>query len=50
MPISIPTEGNLAGPEQPSLKEPQVENPAPELVAISELVPDYSDIPLVGFS
>ena len=49
-PVSIPTEGTLTGPKQPSLKEPQVENSAPDPVAISELVPDYSDIPLVGFS
>ena len=44
----MPTEGTMTGLEQPSLEEPQVENP--ELVLISELVPDYSDVPLVGFS
>ena len=47
-PVLIPTEGTLTGPEQPSLKEPQVENPEP--VSISELIPYYSDVPLVGFS
>ena len=48
MPVLIPTEGMLTGPEHQSLKEPQVENP--ELVSISEFIPDYSDVPLVGFS
>ena len=48
MPMLIPTEGTLTGPEHPSLEEPQVENPEP--VLISELIPDYSDVPLVGFS
>ena len=46
--VSIPTEGTLTGPEELSLEGPQAENP--ELVSISELIPDYSDAPLVGFS
>ena len=47
-PVSIPTEETLTGLEQLSLEESQVENP--ELVLISELISDYSDVPLVGFS
>ena len=47
-PVSMLTEGTIMGLEQPSLKQPQVENPEP--VSISELVPDYSYVPLVGFS
>ena len=38
----------MVGPEEPSLKESQVEDP--KAVSISELVLDYLDIPLVGFS
>ena len=45
-PVSIVPEEILTSPIQPSLKKPQVEKPAPELVVISELVPDYPGIPL----
>ena len=48
-PVSMPTEETLF-PVPPSLKEPQREIPAPEPVKINDLIPDYSDIPLVGFS
>ena len=47
-PVLMPTEGAMTGLEQLSLKELQVEDPKP--ASISELVPGYSDIPLVGFS
>ena len=48
MTLSMPTEGILTGPEELSLEGPQAENPEP--VSKSELIPDYSDAPLVGFS
>ena len=46
---------DLEGPdlEEPPTKKPQVESPPtddPKPVSITELIPDYSDIPLVGFS
>ena len=46
--MSMPTKGTMTGLEELSPKEPQVEDPKP--VSMKELVPDYSDISLVGFS
>ena len=46
--VLMPTKGTITGLEELSPEEPEAEDPKP--VSISELVPDYSDIPLVGFS
>ena len=48
-PVLMPTEETLC-PVPPSLKEPQRDIPAPEPVVIDDSIPDYSDVPLVGFS
>ena len=57
-PVLTPAKENmpsLKGPdlEEPLAEEPQVESPSaedPKPMLIRELIPDYSDIPLVGFS
>ena len=56
--MSMPAEENmpsLKGPdlEEPPAEKPQVKSPPaddPKPMSIRELIPDYSDIPLVGFS
>ena len=49
MPVSMLTEETLY-PVSLSLEEPQREIPAAEPVMIDDLIPDYLDVPLVGFS
>ena len=49
-PISMPTEETPLCPISPSIERPQREILAPDPAMIDNSIPDYSDIPLVGFT
>ena len=50
-PLSIPTEDTvLPPPESLSIKKPCRVIPVPEPESVDDSIPDYSDVPLVGFT
>ena len=49
-PLSMPTEENPLCPVSPSIERLHREIPASEPAMVDDLIPDYLDVPLVGFT